>query len=663
MGLNCILRLMVLQKAKSFLKWPLMGRLAMLPTWFLVLDIRPGPTSSSVQFGTEFGGDLYFIANDGVTGRELYKMADDGAISLVADFWTGDNSGVTSAELYEFGGSLYFGARTDAIGYELHRLDSDGTITATDILPGSSGSNVGLFFEFAGKRHFSANSATQGRELHRLEDDGSISLVVAIDPTANSSQGQWINFNGSLYGRANNGVDGRELYKIGVDGSTTLVHEFVSGSTSGSPGGFIEFNGSLYFTVITENAESKLFRMSTDESLEEILAFQNIHEFKVFDDALFIRSGTSGQEKLSRLEIDGSITEISGPQGLINFRTFEFFDVGNSGVSNLTTEEDTALTVTGISLGDVDAGDDPLTVILSVQNGTLALNDTTGLTVTDSDGSDGTLAFSGTLAALNSTLANGVVYDPTADFHGTSDLTISVDDGNGGTTSTTETITVNSDGIDPNQAPTPQDDIFGTPSGKAFTGNLFADNGNGVDSDPNGDALTVTTIGNITTTLGGTVVMAANGDFAYIPPDDAMGLDSFSYTVSDGNDNIYGRGDDQLFGDAGNDRMFGGNDNDTLDGGAGNDFMMGGNGDDLFVFDNLNSHDQIADFTGGAGASDQLDVSDFNLLSTYTDYNDFIANAADDSSGSTVLRLDTNDTVTLIGVAINQIDQDDLIFV
>lgn len=122
-------------------------------------------------------------------------------------------------------------------------------------------------------------------------------------------------------------------------------------------------------------------------------------------------------------------------------------------------------------------------------------------------------------------------------------------------------------------------------------------------------------------------------------------------------------GEDQLFGDAGNDRMFGGNDNDTLDGGAGNDFMMGGNGDDLFVFENLNSHDQIADFNGGAGASDRLDVRDFNLLSTYSDYNDFIANAADDSSGSTVLRLDTNDTVTLIGVAITDLNQDDFIFV
>jgi Ca2+-binding RTX toxin-like protein len=158
-------------------------------------------------------------------------------------------------------------------------------------------------------------------------------------------------------------------------------------------------------------------------------------------------------------------------------------------------------------------------------------------------------------------------------------FTVAIDDGNGNVQSSIVTITVTG----ANEAPVLQSDVFSTPSGKAFAGNLFDDNGNGDDADPNGDAFSIITIGSITTTLGGTVVMAPNGDFAYIPPDSGTGADSFTYTVADS----YGAestatvtvtvtsADEMLLGDVADDVLEGGTGDDTLDGGDGDDTLYG----------------------------------------------------------------------------------------
>ncbi|MAT50657.1 MAG: hypothetical protein CMK32_05685, partial [Porticoccaceae bacterium] len=108
--------------------------------------------------------------------------------------------------------------------------------------------------------------------------------------------------------------------------------------------------------------------------------------------------------------------------------------------------EDASLVFSGgnlISINDPDHSGNTLTVSLDVDHGTLALSGTTGLTLTDGDGSDGTLVFSGTQAAINAAL-NGLVYTPHGDFHGADALAISVDDGgNTGPVSEGDSHTVN----------------------------------------------------------------------------------------------------------------------------------------------------------------------------------------------------------------------------
>ena len=101
--------------------------------------------------------------------------------------------------------------------------------------------------------------------------------------------------------------------------------------------------------------------------------------------------------------------------------------------------------------------------------------------------------------------------------------------GNGGTDNGTVSLTVNP----VNDAPEAKNDVFLVNQNTALNGNVLGPNGNGEDSDPDGDPLTV----NTTPTIGpsdGQVTLNANGEFTYTPDTDFSGSDSFTYEVSDG---------------------------------------------------------------------------------------------------------------------------------
>ncbi|MDG5978460.1 hypothetical protein H010_24629, partial [Hydrogenophaga taeniospiralis CCUG 15921] len=78
--------------------------------------------------------------------------------------------------------------------------------------------------------------------------------------------------------------------------------------------------------------------------------------------------------------------------------------------------------------------------------------------------------------------------------------------------------------------PEAQNDAFTTGEDTAVNGNLFANNGSGIDSDPDGDSFTVTAN---TNPANGTVVVNTNGSFTYTPDVNFNGTDSFTYTITD----------------------------------------------------------------------------------------------------------------------------------
>ncbi|MDA0660590.1 MAG: cadherin domain-containing protein [Planctomycetota bacterium] len=203
------------------------------------------------------------------------------------------------------------------------------------------------------------------------------------------------------------------------------------------------------------------------------------------------------------------------------------------------TNQDTSLlfstaTANAIVISDVDVGNNPVIVTLSVTNGTLTLGTVAGLTFGTGDGaSDATMVFVGTLVDVNVAL-NGLRYDPTPGFSGSAQLQITVDDqgnvGSGGAKTDLDAIDITVHPvISANNAPAANADTFVgiqfEPLSVAAPG-LLAN-----DSDPDNDPISAVLVQG---PQYGTLVLHADGSFTYTPDSVFSGVDSFQYQVSDG---------------------------------------------------------------------------------------------------------------------------------
>ncbi|WP_445168019.1 Ig-like domain-containing protein [Mycolicibacterium sp. Dal123E01] len=181
-----------------------------------------------------------------------------------------------------------------------------------------------------------------------------------------------------------------------------------------------------------------------------------------------------------------------------------------------------SVTVTPVNDAPV-AGSDSVTTAegtpVSVSAGTLLGNDS------DVDGD--TLTVTGiSQPAHGSAVLNGagVTYTPAADFNGVDSLTYTVSDGHGGTATGTVSVTV----TPVNDAPVAGSNSVTTTEDTAVSVSAGTLLGN--DSDPDGDALTVT---GISQPLHGSAVLDGSG-VVYTPDADFNGVDSLTYTISDG---------------------------------------------------------------------------------------------------------------------------------
>jgi Ca2+-binding RTX toxin-like protein len=172
-------------------------------------------------------------------------------------------------------------------------------------------------------------------------------------------------------------------------------------------------------------------------------------------------------------------------------------DAPNAVDNSVVTDEDTPVVTGNVLADDTDIEGD----ILSIQSFTQGAS---GSVV---DNADGTLT-----------------YSPHADYNGPDRFTYTVTDGNGGADTATVTVTVNA----VNDAPVAAGDSVITDEDFAVTtGDVLAD-----DTDVEGDDLSIQSF---TQPAHGTVVDNADGTFTYTPNVNYNGLDSFTYTVVDGN--------------------------------------------------------------------------------------------------------------------------------
>jgi large repetitive protein len=187
---------------------------------------------------------------------------------------------------------------------------------------------------------------------------------------------------------------------------------------------------------------------------------------------------SDGQGGFSTATVTVTVVPVNDPPVAVNDAT--------------TTPEDTPVAVNVLG-NDSDLDGDPLTVTsATAPNGTVTINP------------DGTIR-----------------YTPAANFSGTDTITYTVSDGKGGTSTATVTVTV----TPVNDPPVARPDTATVNEDTPLTLDPRVN-----DSDPEGDPLTVT---NAVATNGG-VVINPDGTITYTPNPNFNGIDTISYTVSDG---------------------------------------------------------------------------------------------------------------------------------
>ena len=161
----------------------------------LVKDINPGSSYSGFPYDshpsslTAVGGTLFFTADDGTTGQELWKSdgTAEGTV-LVKDIRPGSSNygypyGSDAYELTAVGGTLYFTANDGVHGQELWQSDGTeaGTVLVMDIRPGGDGSSPDYLAFVNGALFFAANDGRNGLEPWILRWDEPAAPAGAAD--------------------------------------------------------------------------------------------------------------------------------------------------------------------------------------------------------------------------------------------------------------------------------------------------------------------------------------------------------------------------------------------------------------------------------------------------------------------------------------------------
>lgn len=292
-----------------------------------VKDIRPGASSAIAVvdgYGTpnrliDLNGELFFAANDGVSGTELWRSdGSAGGTVQLKDVRPGLLSSSPS-ELVVHDGTLYFGAFTDTSGFELWKSDGTegGTVLVKDIRPGSGSSSPRLFTSVDGTLFFFASTPAAGYELWKTDgtESGTV-LVKDIRPGPASSVGFFhfslaplASFNGALLFTANDGSNGEELWKSdGTALGTVAVKDIYPGPLGSFPIEPTIINGEVFFSASDPDGGRELWKSDGTEAgtvrvkdinpgvASSLLGLGN--QLAVCDDLLIFAAvdATSGQE-------------------------------------------------------------------------------------------------------------------------------------------------------------------------------------------------------------------------------------------------------------------------------------------------------------------------------------------------------------------------------
>jgi len=269
----------------------------------MVKDIYPGgPTGPDDYTGkssepgslTVFKGALYFSADDGVNGRELWKSNGTAAgTTMVIDLAAPEEeggygyAGSVPAQLTATDEALYFVTTPVWFGAEVYK--TDGTAAGTELLarhypprPGPGSSVFGMTAVgnrvYYGESTYSPSFGTSVG-LHKTDGSpGSTGIVYDFSAGATESDGfvnesvlgNFTDINGVLYFTANDGLTGAELWKSDADGTAPLP-EVQPGRAGSYPTNLVNLNGVLFFNAGSAPESTRQWKFDTSQPVTSTL--------------------------------------------------------------------------------------------------------------------------------------------------------------------------------------------------------------------------------------------------------------------------------------------------------------------------------------------------------------------------------------------------------
>ncbi|MBW8875054.1 MAG: S-layer homology domain-containing protein [Acidobacteria bacterium] len=237
----------------------------------LLKDVQPGAGSSHPTSLLRLGGSVLFVADDGATGLELWRTDGTTAGTVqVKDVNPGPGAGIqfipsSGLALTPMGNAVYFVADDGTSGRELWKSDGTaaGTVRVKDIRPGSASSDVDLLTVAGNRLFFVADDGVHGRELWVSDGTGAgtrMTRDAAPGPGSPAIQGLTALGFHVLFS-ADDGVHGRELWRSnGGPAGTFQVQDIAPGAAPSTPTGFAASGDGVYFAANDNLAGFELWR-------------------------------------------------------------------------------------------------------------------------------------------------------------------------------------------------------------------------------------------------------------------------------------------------------------------------------------------------------------------------------------------------------------------
>lgn len=234
------------------------------------IDLRPGSKDSDPGDLTVHDGNLYFEATVGEENSErgVLHRYDGSSFTRVrgTNNFAVDGRGTFDSEKVVYDGHVYFVRDSPAVGQELFRSDGTTVELVEDLQVGTEGSSIGGLVVYDGDLYFRASTSSTGSELYRY-DGSSVSVAAdVISGSEGASPYDLTLYNGFIYFSAENASQDRELYRFSPDTGAQLVENVSSVGSAFGPfqfhNEFQVYDGDLYFVAWTDASGVELFRTS-----------------------------------------------------------------------------------------------------------------------------------------------------------------------------------------------------------------------------------------------------------------------------------------------------------------------------------------------------------------------------------------------------------------